>query len=77
MRVIGVGRMLILVSERSQALTRQLRACGHNAFSCDPLAATGDHPEWHLRGDVQSITALRLPWDMIIGATGKEQGNAG
>ena len=68
MRVVGVGRMLILVAcEESQTVTKAFRAVGHNAFSCDLLPASGGHPEWHLRGDVRDILAAGLPWDMVIG----------
>ena len=45
--------MNILVGcEESQAVTKALRAQGHNAFSCDLQKCSGGHPEWHIHGDV-------------------------
>ena len=48
--------MRILVAcEESQAVTKELRALGHEAYSCDIIDQSGGHPEWHIQGD-----ALRL-----------------
>lgn len=45
--------MKILVAcEESQAVTKELRALGHEAFSCDIIECSGGHPEWHIKGDV-------------------------
>lgn len=55
---------ILLACEESQAVTKELRALGHKAFSCDILEQSGGHPEWHLQGDVTEI--LRAKWDMII-----------
>jgi len=57
--------MRILVAcEESQAVTKELRARGHEAFSCDILPCSGGHPEWHVQRDVTSL--LKRKWDMII-----------
>lgn len=57
--------MLILVAcEESQAVTKEFRARGHEAYSCDIMPCSGGHPEWHLKGDVTKI--LNEGWDMII-----------
>jgi site-specific DNA-cytosine methylase len=57
--------MKILVAcEESQAVTKELRAKGHEAFSCDILPCSGGHPEWHLQQDVTEL--LKQKWDMII-----------
>jgi len=72
--------MKILVAcEESQAVTIELRALGHEAYSCDILDPSGGHPEWHVQQDV--IPLLTPPvtfstldgqehsvdkWDMII-----------
>ena len=71
--------MKILVAcEESQAVTKELRALGHEAFSCDLLACSGGHPEWHFNIDVFEIiknkggilengdTAFVSNWDMMI-----------
>jgi len=45
--------MKILVAcEESQAVTKELRLLGHEAFSCDLLPCSGGRPEWHIKGDV-------------------------
>lgn len=55
--------MRILVGcEESQAVTKELRALGHDAYSCDLIDCSGGHPEWHIKGDV--FDALRRKkWD--------------
>ena len=45
--------MKVLVAcEESQAVTKELRRLGHEAYSCDIIACSGGHPEWHINGDV-------------------------
>ena len=57
--------MKILVAcEESQAVTIELRARGHEAYSCDIEPCSGGHPEWHIQGDV--VPLLEQQWDMII-----------
>ena len=57
--------MRILVAcEESQAVTKELRALGHEAFSCDIEPCSGGHPEWHFQQDVELL--LNEEWDMII-----------
>ena len=57
--------MRILVAcEESQAVTKELRRLGHEAYSCDIQECSGGHPEWHLQQDV--IPLLSEKWDMII-----------
>ena len=73
--------MRILVAcEESQAVTKELRALGHEAFSCDIIECSGGHPEWHIMQDVLpllngncSFTTcdgsehfIEGKWDMII-----------
>ncbi len=57
--------MRILVAcEESQAVTKELRRLGHEAYSCDIEPCSGGHPEWHLQQDVTQL--LKMKWDMII-----------
>lgn len=57
--------MRILVAcEESQAVTKELRRLGHEAYSCDIQECSGGHPEWHLQQDVTPL--LKEAWDMII-----------
>lgn len=44
--------MKILVAcEESQAVTKELRLLGHEAYSCDIEPCSGGHPEYHIKGD--------------------------
>ena len=57
--------MKILVAcEESQAVTKELRRLGHEAYSCDLVPCSGGHPEWHLQ--VDAVQLLKMKWDMII-----------
>lgn len=73
--------MKILVAcEESQAVTKEFRRLGHEAYSCDIIPCSGGHPEWHIMQDVLPLlngdcefvsmdgTAHRIEgkWDMII-----------
>jgi site-specific DNA-cytosine methylase len=55
---------ILLACEESQAVTKELRKLGHDAFSCDILPSSGGHPEWHLQQDVTDL--LKQKWDLII-----------
>ena len=57
--------MKILVAcEESQAVTKEFRLLGHEAYSCDIEPCSGGHPEWHIQNDVTPL--LDQDWDMII-----------
>jgi hypothetical protein len=57
--------MKILVAcEESQAVTKELRKLGHEAFSCDLLPCSGGYPEWHYQQDVFEV--IDKGWDMMI-----------
>jgi|TARA_B110000208_G_C11761994_1_gene427278 hypothetical protein len=48
--------MKILVAcEESQAITKELRKLGHDAYSCDLLPCSGGYPEWHFNNDVFKV----------------------
>lgn len=48
--------MKVLVAcEESQAVTKEFRRLGHEAYSCDIIECSGGHPEWHIQGDVLKI----------------------
>ena len=56
--------MRILVGCESSGKVRQeLRALGHDAWSCDILPADDDSPH-HIRGDILDV--LGQAWDMLI-----------
>ena len=72
---------VLVACEESQAVCNAFRAKGHNAFSCDILACSGGHPEWHFKQDVLGVIKrkggtletgekYKLPkgavWDLMI-----------
>lgn len=57
--------MRILVAcEESQRVCTAFRNKGHEAYSCDIMDCSGDHPEWHIKDDV--MNHINEDWDMII-----------
>lgn len=72
--------MKILVAcEESQAITKELRKLGHDAYSCDLLPCSGGHPEWHFNYDVfkviddkggtlqnGDVVSDNLDWELMI-----------
>ena len=73
--------MKILVAcEESQAVTKELRRLGHEAYSCDVIDCSGGHPEWHIMQDVLpllngdcefstcdgAVHSIDGKWNMII-----------
>ena len=70
---------ILIACEESQRETIELRKKGHDAFSCDILPCSGNHPEWHIHHDVTpyvkgncSFTTMDGKehyidkWDMIL-----------
>ena len=58
--------MKILVAcEESQAITKELRNLGLEAYSCDLLPCSGGHPEWHIQGDAIK-EAYSGKWECMI-----------
>ena len=71
--------MKVLVAcEESQAVAKELRRLGHEAYSCDLIPCSGGYPEWHIMGDaLEAIKGGRVTtmdsqthdidkWDMLI-----------
>lgn len=73
--------MRILVAcEESQAVCKEFRRLGHEAYSCDIIECSGGHPEWHIQQDVIPLIngnctfttmdgvahSVNGEWDMII-----------
>ena len=59
--------MKILVAcEESQAVTKELRLLGHEAFSCDLLECSGGKTDWHIQKDIFEVIGDGLKWDMMI-----------
>lgn len=48
--------MRVLVAcEESQAVCKEFRKLGHEAYSCDIIECSGGHPEWHIMGDALKL----------------------
>lgn len=73
--------MKVLVAcEESQAVTKEFRRLGHEAYSCDIIECSGGHPEWHIMQDATPLLNgccsfkttdgtehhITSKWDMII-----------
>lgn len=46
---------VLIACEESQAVCKEFRARGHEAYSCDIVPCSGGHPEWHIQGDALRI----------------------
>lgn len=69
---------VLVACEESQAVTKELRKLGHEAYSCDLLPCSGNHPEWHfnidvfkvikeLGGELQNGKTIKVKkWDLMI-----------
>lgn len=71
---------ILIACEESQAVCKEMRRLGHEAYSCDIEPCSGGHPEWHIQQDVIPLidgkcefktsdgTPHRIneKWDMII-----------
>ncbi len=69
---------VLIACEESQAVCIEFRKLGHEAYSCDILPCSGNHPEWHIQYDVlrvinggqiwfQNGDRKYIPyWDMMI-----------
>lgn len=71
---------ILIACEESQAVCKAFRKLGHNAYSCDLLACSGEHPEWHFNHDVTDVlnktnlilqngkkASVKGAWDLMIG----------
>ena len=48
--------MKVLVAcEESQTVCKAFRERGHEAYSCDIIEPSGEHPEWHIQGDAVKV----------------------
>lgn len=55
---------VLIACEESQAVTKEFRNLGIEAYSCDILETSGENPEWHYRCDVRDV--INQNWDMVI-----------
>lgn len=71
---------VLVACEESQRVTIEFRKLGHEAYSCDLLDCSGNHPEWHIKKDVTLLLngncifytvdgaehEISGKWDMIV-----------
>lgn len=71
---------ILIACEESQAVCKEMRRLGHEAYSCDIQECSGGHQEWHIMGDVLPLLNGRCEfstmdgdlhridgrWDMIV-----------
>lgn len=55
---------VLIACEESQAVCKEFRKLGYEAYSCDINTCSGGHPEWHIHGDV--IPLLEQDWDIMV-----------
>ena len=68
-------KMKILVAcEESQAVTKELRRLGHEAYSCDIIDQSGGHPEWHIMQDVVPLLNGRCEFNTTDGVRHRIEG---
>ena len=71
---------MLIACEESQAVCKEFRRLGHEAYSCDIQECSGGHPEWHIHGNVLPLLngkcefetadgqyhSLGTRWDLIV-----------
>lgn len=50
---------VLIACEESQTVCAAFRQLGFNAYSCDIVECSGEHPEWHLNGEYLLNTKWR------------------
>lgn len=55
---------ILIACEESQAVCKEFRNKGFEAYSCDIQECSGDHPEWHIKDDVLKV--INDKWDVMI-----------
>lgn len=56
---------ILVACEESQAICKEFRKRGFNAFSCDIEPCSGGCPQWHIQKDCFKVIANHK-WDLII-----------
>ena len=59
-------KRILVACEESQAVTKAFRKLGFEAFSCDLLPCSGEHPEWHFKEDMFEVIKREPKFDLMI-----------
>jgi hypothetical protein len=62
---IRMSMRVLVACEESQAITKEFRNLGVEAYSCDLLPCSGGNPEWHIQGDAIE-EAYSGKYDMMV-----------
>lgn len=65
---------ILCACEESQAVCVELRKLGHEAYSGDLMTCSGNHPEWHIQGDVLGLLNGRVEFETQDGFKHKVEG---
>jgi site-specific DNA-cytosine methylase len=57
---------VLIACEESQAITKEFRKLGIEAYSCDLLPCSGGHPEWHFQEDIFEVIKREPKFDLMI-----------
>ncbi len=57
---------VLIGCEESQAITKEFRKLGIEAYSCDLLPCSGGHPEWHFQEDIFEVIKREQKFDLMI-----------
>jgi hypothetical protein len=68
---------VLVACEESQAVTKELRRLGHEAYSCDIIECSGGHPEWHIMQDVLPLLNGNCEFLSMDGQAHKIEGKWG
>ena len=59
-------KRILVACEESQAVTKEFRKLGFEAYSCDLLPCSGGHQEWHFQEDVFEVIKREPKFDLMI-----------
>ena len=65
---------ILIACEESQAVCKEMRRLGHEAYSCDIIPCSGGHTEWHIMGDARTLINGRCSFDTMDGLTHRIDG---
>ena len=65
---------VLVACEESQRVTEEFRKLGVEAYSCDILDTSGDHPEWHIKQDVLPLLDGNCEFTTVDGTLHKIEG---
>lgn len=65
---------ILIACEESQAVCKEMRKNGHEAYSCDIIKCSGGHPEWHIVQDVIPLLSGNCVFETMDGKKHKIDG---